>query len=104
MKPDTTVIEAKPGEKTEGGRIGVLHPKRPAGKRPLSSQRNKGFSAGEKDSLAATLRHTIVDVFDIKELRDSKHAPQPEQIGPIDLMGEVDPVDYLRGDYCNEKN
>jgi len=44
----------------------------------------------------------IVDVFDIRELKDSKHAPQPEDIGRVDLTGEIDPVDYLRGDYCNK--
>lgn len=43
----------------------------------------------------------MVDVFDIRELKDSKHAPQPEDIGRVDLTGDIDPVDYLRGDYCN---
>ena len=43
----------------------------------------------------------VVDVFDIRELKDSKHAPQPEDIGRVDLTGDIDPVDYLRGDYCN---
>ena len=43
----------------------------------------------------------VVDVFDIRELKDSNHAPQPEDIGRIDLTGDIDPVDYLRGDYCN---
>lgn len=44
----------------------------------------------------------VVDVFDIRELKDSKHAPQPEDIGRLDLTGDIDPVDYLRGDYCNK--
>lgn len=43
----------------------------------------------------------VVDVFDIRELKDSKNAPQPEDIGRLDLTGDIDPVDYLRGDYCN---
>jgi len=43
---------------------------------------------------------TVVDVYDIRMLRDSQHLPQPEDIGRVDLTGDIDPVDYLRGDYA----
>jgi hypothetical protein len=43
--------------------------------------------------------HVVVDVFDIRQLLGSNRAPQPEDIGPVDLTGGMDPIEYLRGDY-----
>jgi hypothetical protein len=41
---------------------------------------------------------SVVDVFHIRELAGTS-APQPEDIGVVDLTGGIDPVDYLRGEY-----
>jgi hypothetical protein len=48
----------------------------------------------------ARMPKAVVDVYDIRMLRDSQHLPQPEDIGRVDLTGDIDPVDYLRGDYA----
>lgn len=39
----------------------------------------------------------VVDVFDIRVLREIKELPQPDKIGPIDLFGDEEPADILRG-------
>lgn len=40
---------------------------------------------------------SIEDVFDVRCLPDDESLPKPETISPIDLCGDIDPVDYLRG-------
>jgi hypothetical protein len=39
----------------------------------------------------------VVDVFDIQPLADSSSLPQVEDIAPVDLFGDSEPADYLRG-------
>ena len=39
----------------------------------------------------------VTDVFDIHVMRKREELPQPDEIGPINLMGDVDPVEHLRG-------
>jgi len=39
----------------------------------------------------------ILDVIDIRQLHAEEELPRAEDIAPVDLTGDVDPVDYLRG-------
>lgn len=41
---------------------------------------------------------TMLDVFDIRVMREDDDLPQPNSVGPIELFGDADPVDCLRGD------